>query len=160
MPAGYPTGVQIDSILANLETNHPTIAKVLNLTGGTLEKQLLETIGVRSQDIAGQIKALMFVFEDICKLAAKDVQTLLKNVETQQWAMALKGASGELKQKILGNMSSRGAEMLNEEISFLGAVKLSSVEQVQQQIVDIVRMLEDSGQITVASSEEEEELVQ
>jgi flagellar motor switch protein FliG len=84
---------------------------------------------------------------------------VLKNVETPQWAMALKGASAELKQKILGNMSQRAAAMLSEEIEYLGAVKLSEVEAVQQQIVDIVRRLEDAGEITVHAGDESEQLI-
>ena len=92
----------------------------------------------------------MFVFEDITKFADRDIQTVLKNVESSQWAMALKGASEELKEKILGNMSKRAADLLREEMEYLGPVRLSNVEQVQQQIVDIVRRLEDAGEITAA----------
>ena len=86
-------------------------------------------------ELAEAIRSLMFVFDDLCKLSDKDIQTVLKNVETAQWAMALKGASPELKQKIMGNMSQRAAAMLAEEMDYLGAVRLSEVEQVQQQIV-------------------------
>jgi flagellar motor switch protein FliG len=102
----------------------------------------------------------MFVFEDIVKFSSKDVQTLLKNVESSQLAMALKGASEDLKQKILGNMSVRASEMLREEMEYLGPVRLSAVEQVQQQIVDVVRRLEDAGEITVHAGEEVEEFIQ
>ena len=102
---------------------------------------------------------MMFVFDDIGKFAMKDVQTVLKNVENSQWAMALKTASEELKQKILGNMSTRAAEMLKEEMDYLGPVKRSAVEAMQQQIVDIVRRLEDGGEITINAGEETEELV-
>ena len=84
----------------------------------------------------------------------------LKNVEAAQWAMALKGASEELKNKILGNMSQRASQMLREEMEFLGAVRLSEVEAVQQQIVDIVRRLEDSGELTVNTGSEEEAFIQ
>ena len=87
------------------------------------------------------------------------MQTVLKNVETSQWAMALKGASEELKEKILGNMSQRAADMLREEMDYLGPVKLSAVEQVQQQIVDVVRRLEDAGEISTHADEQEEQFV-
>ena len=80
---------------------------------------------------------------------------MLKNVESSQWAMALKGASDELKDKILGNMSKRAADMLREEMDYLGPVRRSAVEQVQQQIVDIVRRLEDAGEITIHAGEEQ-----
>ena len=81
------------------------------------------------------------------------MQTLMKNVENSQWAMALKGTSEELRQKVQGNMSQRAAAMLKEEIEFLGAVRSSEVESVQQQIVDIVRRLEDAGEVTLHSEE-------
>jgi flagellar motor switch protein FliG len=74
--------------------------------------------------------------------------------------MALKAASADLKQRILGNMSQRAAGLLQEEMEYLGSVRLSEVEQVQQQIVDIVRRLEDAGEITVHQQEEDEEFVQ
>jgi flagellar motor switch protein FliG len=102
----------------------------------------------------------MFIFEDLCKLSDRDLQSVLKNVETNQWAMALKAASADLKQRILGNMSQRAAGLLQEEMEYLGSVRLSEVEQVQQQIVDIVRRLEDAGEITVHQQEEDEEFVQ
>ena len=73
--------------------------------------------------------------------------------------LTLKGASPELKQKILGNMSQRAAGMLTEEMEYLGAVKLSEVEQVQQQIVDVVRRLEDAGEIAVHSGDESEQMI-
>jgi flagellar motor switch protein FliG len=101
----------------------------------------------------------MFVFDDLCKLSDRDVQSLLKGVETSQWAMALKGASPELKQKILGNLSQRAAAMLTEEMEFLGARRLSEVEAVQQQIVDVVRRLQDAGEITISAAEEKEEFI-
>ena len=121
----------------------PTVAEILNVTDRATERSLLENLAQEDPDLVEEIRRLMFVFEDINKFSGKDVQTVLKNVETSQWAMALKGASEELKQKIMGNMSSVPADMLREEMEYLGPVKLSSVEQVQQQIVDVVRRLED-----------------
>jgi flagellar motor switch protein FliG len=102
----------------------------------------------------------MFVFEDIGKFGDREIQTLLKNVESSQWAMALKGASEELKEKILKNMSKRAADLLKEEMEYLGPVKLSSVEQTQQQIVDIIRRLEDAGELTTHSDDSEDKLIQ
>ena len=89
----------------------------------------------------------------------KDIQMLLKNVETNQWALALKGASPPLQEKILGNMSQRAADMLREEMEFLGKVRLSEVEAMQQKIVDVVRTLEDAGQLSRPTGDEEEEFV-
>ncbi len=137
----------------------PTVAEILNVTDRATERSLLENLAQEDPDLVEEIRRLMFVFEDINKFANKDVQTVLKNVETSQWAMALKGASEELKSKILGNMSQRAADMLREEMDYLGPVRLSNVEQVQQQIVDIVRRLEDSGEISMQATEEKEEFI-
>jgi flagellar motor switch protein FliG len=138
----------------------PKVAEILNVTDRATERSLLENLSQEDPDLVEEIRRLMFVFEDINKLTGKDVQTVLKNVENAQWAMALKGASEQLKEKILGNMSQRAADMLKEEMEYLGPVKLSAVEQVQQQIVDVVRRLEDAGEITVSSGEQTEEFVQ
>ncbi len=136
-----------------------SVAEILNVTDRATERALLENLSQEDPDLVEEIRRLMFVFEDIGKFGPKEVQALLKNVETSQWAMALKTASEELKQKILGNMSSRAADMLREEMEYLGPVKRSAVEQVQQQIVDVVRRLEDAGEIQLQGEEENEELV-
>lgn len=138
----------------------PSVAEILNVTDRTTERALLENLAQEDPDLVEEIRRLMFVFEDILKLNSKDIQALLKNVETSQWAMAMKGASNELKEMILGNMSQRAAQMLNEEMEYLGPVRLSEVESVQQQIVDIVRRLEDSGEISLAANEEDEEMIE
>ena len=102
----------------------------------------------------------MFVFDDINKLSDRDVQSILKHVETSQWAVAMKGCSEELQEKILGNMSQRAADMLREEMDYLGPIRLSEVEGTQQQIVDVIRRLEDAGDVSVQASEEEEQFIQ
>ncbi|MBX3412465.1 MAG: flagellar motor switch protein FliG [Pirellulales bacterium] len=137
-----------------------SVAEILNVCDRSTERSLLENLGQDDPQLVDEIRRLMFVFDDIGKFADKEVQTILKNVETSQWAMALKGASDELKQKILGNMSSRAATLLKEEMEYLGPVKLSSVEQAQQQIVDIVRRLEDMGEISINSDEADEQFIQ
>jgi len=136
-----------------------SVAEILNVSDRATERALLESLAQEDPELVEEIRRLMFVFDDLGKLSDKDIQTVLKNVETSQWAMALKGASAELKQKILGNMSQRAAAMLTEEMDFLGSVKLSEVESVQQQVVDIVRKLEDIGQITVHAANETEQMV-
>ncbi|MFV1964503.1 MAG: flagellar motor switch protein FliG [Pirellulaceae bacterium] len=138
----------------------PTVADILNVSERATERALLENLAQEDPDLVEDIRRLMFVFDDIAKLTDRDVQAVLKNVETSQWAMALKGSSDELKDKILGNMSQRAATILREEIEYLGAVRLSEVEAVQQQVVDIVRGLEDTGEISVHSGSEEEQFIQ
>src|SRR5437588_1214177 len=137
-----------------------SVAEILNVSDRATERTLLESLSQDDPELVEDIRRLMFVFNELGKLSDKDIQTVLKNVETAQWAMALKGASADLKQKILGNMSQRAADMLKEEMDYLGPVKLSAVEQMQQQIVDVVRRLEDSGDIAMDAGEAEEQLIQ
>lgn len=135
------------------------IAEILNITDRNTERTIMDKLGEEDPNLVEEIRRLMFVFEDISKLNDKDMQQVLKNVETSQWAMGLKGCSEALKQKVFSNMSQRAAQMLEEEIEFLGAVKLSEVESVQQSIVDVVRKLEDAGHIASIGEGQEEELV-
>jgi len=136
------------------------VAEMLNVADCTTERALLENLEREAPELVEEIRRLMFVFEDISKFTDKDIQTILKDVETNQWALALKVASEELKEKILSNMSERAAEMLKEEMGYLGAVKRSAVEAKQQEIVDTIRRLENEGQVEINTSGEEEELVQ
>ncbi len=136
------------------------VAEILNVSDRATERTLLENLSQEDPDLVEEIRRLMFVFEDICRFSDKDMQIVLKNVDSAQWAMALKGASGELKEKIFKNMSQRAGDMLREELGFLGAVKLSAVEAKQQEIVDVVRRLEDSGELDLSTNDAEEELVQ
>jgi flagellar motor switch protein FliG len=138
----------------------PCVAEILNVIDRATERSLLENLAQDDPELVEEIRRLMFVFEDIAKFADRDIQTVLKNVESSQWAMALKGASEELKEKILKNMSKRAQDLLLEEIEYLGPVRASSVEQVQQQIVDTIRRLEDMGEVTVHGEQEEEVFIQ
>lgn len=138
----------------------PNVAEILNVIDRATERSILENLAQEDPDLVEEIRRLMFVFEDVAKLADRDIQAILKNVESSQWAMALKGASEDLKEKILKNMSKRAAAMLHEEMEYLGPVRASNVEQVQQQIVDIVRRLEDMGEVTVHGDDEEERFIQ
>ena len=92
----------------------------------------------------------MFVFEDILLLDDTSMRRVLKEVDSKDLATALKGASEELQEKFMNNMSSRAGEMLKEEIEFMGPVRLKDVEEVQQKIVDIVRRLEEDGEIFIS----------
>ena len=136
-----------------------SVAEILNVCERSIERAIMESLGREDPELSDDIRRLMFVFEDISKLADRDIQALLKNVETAQWAMSLKGASQALQEKVMRNMSTRAAENLREEMEYLGSVRVSEVEAVQQKIVDIVRHLEDSGEISRPTGEEEEEYV-
>jgi flagellar motor switch protein FliG len=133
-----------------------TVAQILNVTDRMTNKGILDTLEQEEGELVDEIRRLMFVFDDLLKLDNRAIQALLKEVDTAQWATALKGAGEEIKQKILGNLSQRAAELLTEEMEYLGPIRLSDVEVVQQQIVDTVRRLEDSGEITVAGGDGEQ----
>jgi flagellar motor switch protein FliG len=136
------------------------VAEMLNVSDRATERALMDSLAQEDAALVEEIRRLMFVFEDIARFTDKDIQTVLKNVETSQWAMALKGASETLKEKVLKNMSERAADTLREEMEYLGPAKRSVVEAKQQEIVDVIRSLEDRGEIDLNSINEEEELVQ
>jgi flagellar motor switch protein FliG len=136
------------------------VAEMLNVSDRATERALMESLAAEDAELVDEIRRLMFVFEDVGRFTDKDIQTVLKNVETSQWAMALKGASDSLKEKVLRNMSERAAETLREEMDYLGPAKRSVVEAKQQEIVDVIRSLEDRGEIDLNAINEEEELVQ
>ncbi len=136
------------------------VAEMLNVSDRTTERAIMEGLSKDDAELVDEIRRLMFVFEDIGRFADKDIQAVLKNVETSQWALALKGASDTLKEKILRNMSERAAETLREEMEYLGPAKRSVVEAKQQEIVDVIRRLEDGGEIDLNAINAEEELVQ
>jgi flagellar motor switch protein FliG len=135
------------------------VAEILNVADRMTNKGILENLGQDDPELVDQIKRLMFTFDDLMKLDDKSIQSLLKEVENSQWAMALKGASEELRTKILGNLSQRAAAILTEEMEYLGPVRVSDVEAMQQIIVDAVRRLEDSGEIVIASGADAEKMV-
>jgi flagellar motor switch protein FliG len=137
----------------------PMVAEILNVTDRVTNKGILENLQEEDADLVEEIRRLMFVFDDLLKLSDKSIQVLLKEVDNNQWAVALKGASEEIRQKILGNLSQRAAELLREEMEYLGPVRVSDVETMQQQIVDVVRRLEDSGDIEVAAGGEAEQYI-
>jgi flagellar motor switch protein FliG len=136
-----------------------TVAQILNVTDRMTNKGILEILEQEDAELVDEIKRLMFVFDDLLKLDDKAIQALLKEVDNNQWAVALKGASEEIKQKVLGNLSQRAAQLLTEEMEYLGPVRVSDVEAMQQQIVDTVRRLEDAGEIEISTGGEAEQFI-
>jgi flagellar motor switch protein FliG len=136
-----------------------SVAQILNVADRMTNKGILENLQEDDPDLVDQIKRLMFTFDDLMKLDNKSIQSLLKEVENSQWAMALKGASEELRQKVMGNLSQRAAVMLQEEMEYLGPVRVSDVEAMQQVIVDSVRRLEDAGEIVISAGADAEKMV-
>ena len=127
------------------------VAAVLNLLSATLEKEVLDLVAERDQQLSDQIKNLMFVFEDLMALDDKSLQRLLREVDVKQLALALKATSAELKSKIMGTMSQRAVAGLKEEMEFLGPVKMRDVEAAQSDIVSKVRALEETGEIVMST---------
>ncbi|MBO8159347.1 flagellar motor switch protein FliG [Thermosyntropha sp.] len=127
-----------------------SVVEIINRVDRGTEKTIIEALEVQDPELAEEIKKLMFVFEDIVMLDNRSVQRVLREVESQDLALALKGASTEVSQKIFSNMSSRAAEMLKEDIEFMGPVRLRDVEEAQQRIVNIIRRLEEAGEIVIA----------
>ena len=137
----------------------PRVAEILNVTDRMTNKGILESLEQEDAELVDDIRRLMFVFDDLLKLDNKAIQSLLKEVDNAQWAVALKGASDEIRQKVLGNLSQRAADLLREEMEYLGPVRVSDVEAMQQQIVDAVRRLEDSGEIEIGGGKEAEQYI-
>jgi len=136
-----------------------TVAEILNLMETSAEKAILESMEAENPELAAEIKNLMFVFEDMILLDDRSIQRVLKDVETKDLAIALKAASDEVKEKVYKNVSERVGDMIKEEIEFMGPMRLSDVESAQQRIVEIIRRLQDEGQIIVAGRGGKEELV-
>lgn len=136
-----------------------TVAEILNLADRSTEKGIMEGLEAEDPDLVEQIRRLMFVFEDILLVNDKGIQAVLKEVDNSVLGLALKTASEELKQKIFKNMSERAAQMIQEDMQFMGPVRVSDVEAAQQKIVDIVRRLEDAGEIMISGRGGETEMV-
>ena len=136
-----------------------SIVDILNLADRSTEKTILDDLSDEDPDLAEKIKNQLFVFEDITLLTDKDIQVLLRRVESDDLALALKTASDEVSEKIFSNQSNRAEEMLKEDIEYLGPVRISDVEEAQQEIVNIIRRLEEEGEIVINRGGEDEVIV-
>ena len=135
------------------------VADILNLTGSTVEKNVLDQMDATDPEIAEAVRNLMFVFADIAKLTDKEIQTLMREVDQKDLVIALKAAEESVKDKILSNMSDRVRNFIQEEIEFLGPMRLSEVEEVQLRIVQNVRQLEEQGQISIIRGDSDDTFV-
>lgn len=132
-----------------------TLIDILNRADRATERAIFEGLEQHESELVDQIRARMFVFEDIVTLDDRAIQLILRQVESRELATALKGVKGAVRDKIKRNMSERAAINLEEEISMLGSVKLSTVEEAQGTIVRTIRALEESGQIVVSRGSDE-----
>jgi len=126
------------------------IVDILNSVDRSTEKYIMETLEIEDSDLAEEIRKRMFVFEDILQLDNRSIQRFLREVDNYQLAVALKGATEEVQNIIFNNMSKRLVEMIKEDIEFMGPVRLKDVEEAQQKIVNVIRKLEDAGEIIIS----------
>src|SRR5690606_12983661 len=119
-------------------------------------EKLLDAIDRSNEELALAIKRSMFTFEDLLKIDNRDLQSVLKEVSSEQLRLALKSASPEMREHVLGAMSRRAAEMLMDDLESMGPVKLSIVEEAQSQIVEVALQLQSDGKITIAGAGGEE----
>ncbi|GHV74222.1 flagellar motor switch protein FliG [Spirochaetia bacterium] len=135
------------------------IVEILNMVDRSSEKQIIEALEEEDPELAEEIKKRMFVFEDIVMLDDRAIQRVMREVDSQELSKALKSVDAEVQDKIFRNMSKRAAQMLKEDMEFMGPVRLKDVEEAQQKIVGIIRHLEETGEIVVARAGEDELVV-
>ncbi len=124
-----------------------TLVEILNSVGRSTEKNIISVLEEKQPELAEEIKASLFTFEDIITLEKGDVQKVLRDVKNDDLALALKGVSDEIKSFIYSNLSTRAVETLKEDLQFMGPIRLSAVEEAQQRIVTVIRRLDEKGEI-------------
>lgn len=149
---------ELEEALKGLEMNRgkgtkvggiKTVAEILNQSDRTTEQMILENIDEHDTALADSIRQLMFVFEDLSGVDDRGIQSILKEVSTDDLSLALKTASETIKEKVFKNMSTRAATILQEEMEVKGPVRVSEVEKAQQNIVKVARRLEEEGRIVL-----------
>ena len=138
-----------------------SLADILNSADRATERNILEHLTEEDEQLADEVRSLLFTFEDILQLDQRSLQLVLKEVDTKDLALALRGSSEDVKDWCMQNMSSRGAEILREEMEYMPPQRRRVVEEAQSKIVAVVRRLEDAGEITIArgGGSDEDELV-
>jgi flagellar motor switch protein FliG len=126
-----------------------TVAEILNNVDRATEKSILSSMEERNQELTDDIKKMMFIFEDVIHVEDRSMQRVLKEIDTSELALALKSASEEVQNKVFSNISKRAAELIKEEIEYMGPVRLKDVEEAQQRIVNVVRRLEEEGEVVI-----------
>lgn len=132
-----------------------TLVDILNRVDRATEKVILETMEKDDQELAEEVRKRLFVFEDIINLDDTSIRRILREVDTKDLALALKGSSQDVANRIYKNMSQRAGEMLREDIEFLGPIRLRDVEEAQQRIVQIIRRLDEAGEIVISRGGED-----
>ena len=136
------------------------LANILNRSDRATEKNVLEYLEVKNLELAEGVRELMFVFEDIIQLKDNAIQRIIREVETKDLAISLKGTREEIKEKIYNNMSERAQAMLKEELEYMGPVRAKEVQEKQTKIVGIIRALESAGEIIITRDTAEDEYIE
>lgn len=125
------------------------LVDLLNEVDRSTERTILEALDEQNAELADEVRRMMFLFEDIVTLDDRSIQQVLREVDTKDLAVALKGTAPEVQERIFGNMSDRAASILREDLEFMGPVRMRQVEEAQQQIVAVIRRLEEAGRIVI-----------
>ncbi len=147
----------LESKLASLVNQDYTIiggvdavVEILNTVDRTTERHIMETLEIEAPELAEEIRKKMFVFEDVLLLDDRAIQRVLRDVDNGDLATALKGSNEEVQNAIFNNLSKRLAAMIKEDMEFMGPVRMKDVEEAQQKIVNVIRKLEDAGEIVIS----------
>jgi flagellar motor switch protein FliG len=133
-----------------------SLAEILNRAGRTTERTVLEAIAAQDGELADEIRQRLFTFDDIVQLTDRDIQLLLREVDQKDLALALRGVGEDVKETITRNMSTRGREMLQEDLDTAQPQKRAVIEEAQGRVVGAIRRLEDAGAITIGAGEDGE----
>lgn len=136
------------------------LANILNRTDRSTEKKIMETFEYHDLETAERIRELMFVFEDIIKLEDRSIQRILRDVETKDLALALKGSNDDVKDKIFKNMSERAGQMLKDDMEYMGPVRSKEVQESQSKVVSVIRVLEAAGEIVLFREGADDEFIE
>lgn len=139
--------------------SHEIMAEIFNNLERSVEGKFMTSLEERAPEAAEKIRSLMFTFDDLAKLDASALQTIIRSADKEKLPLALKGASDTMKDLFFSNMSERAAKMMKEEMAAMGPVRLKDVEEAQQSLVSVAKDLADKGEITIASSQEDDQLV-
>jgi len=135
------------------------LVAIINNADRATERNIMEKLEEEDPELAEEVKKRLFVFEDILGLDDRSLQRVLRDVDMKDVALALKGASEALREKFFKNLSKRAVEMLKEDMEYMGPVRVRDVEEAQQKIVNVIRALEEAGEIVIARGGEEELIV-
>lgn len=139
--------------------SHEIMAEIFNNLERAVETRFMSALEERTPESAGKIRDLMFTFEDLARLDASAIQTIIRNADKEKLPTALKGASDAMKDLFFSNMSERAAKILKEDMAAMGPVRLKDVEESQASLVSVAKTLADRGEIAIVSSKDEDELV-